>query len=94
MRSPTLQTGSADIHDASPEDSSPLDITLGFGRGDLGFALVVLLHTSSRERGGLGATSDSLVAGFDHRANELLGRADDRVDLQPMSVASRWQVEL
>jgi hypothetical protein len=42
----------------------------------------VLLFTGGGEAGWLGGATDGLVAGLDHATNDLLGGADDRVDLE------------
>lgn len=60
---------------------SPLDVALGLGGLDLGLTLGVLLFTGGGEARWLGGTADGLVAGLDDATDDLLGGADDRVDL-------------
>lgn len=61
---------------------SPLDVALGLGGLDLGLTLGVLLFTGGGEAGWLRGAADGLVAGLDHATDNLLGGADDRVDLE------------
>lgn len=80
--SPALEKESAADPVRRSACDPPLDVALGLGGLDLGLTLGVLLFTGGGEAGWLGGATDGLVAGLDHATNDLLGGADDRVDLE------------